>query len=107
MRGQALAGIWDGRASGYPIKAFGYDKSRYMQIPNRTMLVYFVLFLFAYAASTTFLVFVENLEMSLSNLGIITGLAAFARNPSMALSNFKWTAVFTSSKYPFSSLCVV
>jgi len=27
MRGQALAGIQDGRASGYPIKAFGYDKS--------------------------------------------------------------------------------
>src|SRR3972149_3463356 len=35
-----LAGIWDGRASGYPIKAFGYDKSRYTQIPNRTMLIF-------------------------------------------------------------------
>src|SRR3990170_3731119 len=35
-----LAGIQDERASGYPTKAFGYDKSRYAQIPNRTMLVW-------------------------------------------------------------------
>src|SRR3972149_7652453 len=35
-----LAGNEDGRDSGYPIKAFGYDKSWYMQIPNRTMLAF-------------------------------------------------------------------
>ena len=33
-----LAGIQGGRVTGYPTKAFGYDKNRYAQIPNRTML---------------------------------------------------------------------
>lgn len=39
VRGQALAGIHDKQASGYPTKAFGYDKNQYTQIPNRTILL--------------------------------------------------------------------
>ncbi len=33
-----LAGIQDEQVSGYPTKAFGYDKNRYVQISNGTIL---------------------------------------------------------------------